>query len=232
MKKIGFLIFIIALFLGVSVAGIFSFGKISRRIFNFSINSGERGSGNIQNEKREVSEFNAVDVGGNFVVEITAQKDYSLEVEADDNLLPFIKTEFDGETLRIESERKLSSSNPIKIRISAPDIENLNISGAAKVSVINLNNESLNVDSSGASKISCEGQTKNLTVDMSGASNLDGENLKAENVSVDASGASKATVSVQNDLKADTSGASKVIYSGNPTNIKKKTSGAGSIVGK
>jgi hypothetical protein len=232
MKKLGILIFIIALFIGVSLAGIFSFGKMTGKIFNFSVNCGEKGSGNIKAEKRNVSEFKAVDVGGAFIVEITAQKDYSLEVEADDNLLQFIKTEFDGETLRIETERKISSSNPVKIRISAPDIENLQISGASKVSIVNLNNESLNVGSSGASKINCEGNTNNLTVDMSGASKFEGEKLSAENVSVDASGASKAVVSVKNDLKADLSGASKVVYFGNPTNIEKKTSGASSVVGK
>lgn len=232
MKKIGILIFIIALFIGVSLAGIFSFGKFSGRIFNVSVNFGEKGSGNIASEKRNVSEFKAVDVGGAFVVEITAQKDYSLEVEADDNLLQFIKTEFDGETLRIETERKISSSNPVKIRISAPDIENLQLSGASKVSIINLDNESLNVDSSGASKINCEGKTNNLTVNLSGASKFEGENLAAENVSVDASGASKATVSVNNDLKADLSGASKVVYYGNPANIEKKTSGASCVTGK
>lgn len=232
MKKIGILIFIVTLFVGVIFAGIFSFGRLSGRIFNFSTNFGEKGSGNIQTEKREVSEFNAVEVGGNFVVEITSQKDFSLEVETDENLLPLIKTEFDGETLRIETERSISSSNPLKIRISAPDIENLNISGASKVSIVNLDNDSLNIDSSGASKINCEGRTKNLTVDMSGASNFDGENLKAEKVSVDSSGASKATVSVENYLKADLSGASKVVYYGNPANIEKKTSGASCIVGK
>ncbi|CAN5662606.1 head GIN domain-containing protein [soil metagenome] len=232
MKKLGILIFIIALFIGVSLAGIFSFGKLSGRIFNFSASCGEKGSGNIQTEKRNVSDFKTVEVGGAFVVEITAQKDYSLEVEADDNLLHFIKTEFDGETLRIETERKISSSNPIKIRISAPDIENLNISGASKISVVNLDNENLSVDSSGASKISCEGKTNNLTVEMSGASNFEGENLNAEKVIVDASGASKASVSVKNELRADLSGASKVVYFGNPTNIEKKTSGASSVVGK
>ena len=170
--------------------------------------------------------------GGAFIVEITAQKDYALEVEADDNLLQFIKTEFDGETLRIETDRKISSSNPVKIRISAPDIENLNISGASKVSIFNLDNETLNVDSSGASKISCEGKSNNLIVDMNGASKFEGEKLSAEKVIVDASGASKAIVSVKDELRADLSGPSKVVYFGNPANIEKKTSGASSVVGK
>lgn len=232
MKKLGILIFIIALFIGVTLASVFSIGGYKLKNFNFSFNVGEKGSGNIQTEKREVSEFKAVDVGGVFVVEITAQKEYSLEVEADDNLLPFIKTEFDGDTLRIKSSKKLSSSNPIKVRISAPDIENLDISGASKVSVVNLDNDLLNIDTSGASKISCEGKTKNLTIDMSGASQMDSEKLSAESVSVDASGASKATVSVKDSLKADLSGASKVVYFGNPANFENKTSGASSIVGR
>lgn len=233
MRKIKFLIFIVALFIGVSIAGIFSFGKTSGKIFNFSINfDGEKGSGNIQTEKRNVSEFNKVDVSGAFVVEITAQKDYSLEVEADDNLFQFIKTEVDGETLRIESEKRFSTSNPLKIRISAPDIERLELSGASKATIINLDNELLDIDSSGASKISCEGKTNNLVVQMSGASHFDGEKISAESVSVDASGASHATVLVKNDLKADLSGASKVVYFGNPTNIEKKVSGASSVVGK
>lgn len=232
MKKLGILIFIIALFIGVSLAGIFSFGKLSGKLFSFSACFGEKGSGNIASEKRNVSAFKAVDVSGAFVVEITAQKDYSLEVEADDNLLQFIKTESDGVTLKIETEGRISTSNTMKIRISAPDIENLHISGASKISIVNLDNSSLNIDSSGASKISCEGKTNDLTVDMSGASKFDGENLAAEKVSVDASGASRATVSVKTDLRTDLSGASKVVYYGNPTNIEKKTSGASSVVGK
>ena len=40
MKKIGIIIFIIALILGVAFANFFSWGKTSARIFNFSINFG------------------------------------------------------------------------------------------------------------------------------------------------------------------------------------------------
>jgi hypothetical protein len=232
MKKLGILIFIIALFIGVTLASVFSVGGFALKSFSFSVFGGVKGSGNIKTEQREVSEFKSVKVGGAVVVEITAQKDYSLEIEGDDNILPLITTEVDGDTLKIRSEKGYSTSNPIKVRISAQNIDDLDLSGASKVSIVNLDNESLNVDTSGASKISCEGKTKNLTVDMSGASHLDGEKLSAESVSVDASGASKANISVKDSLKADLSGASKVVYYGNPTNFENKTSGASSIVGR
>ena len=57
----------------------------------------------MQTEKREVSEFKAIDVSGVFKVEITAQKDFDVKVEADDNLLQYIKTEVDGETFEISN---------------------------------------------------------------------------------------------------------------------------------
>lgn len=230
MKKIGFLIFIITLLIGVAFGSIFSFGKVTGKIFSFNINfGGVKGSGNVQTQKREVSNFKNIEIGGVFDVEVTAQKDFSVEVEADDNLLELIKTEVDGSTLKIRAEKRMSTSSTLRVRISAPNIEALDLSGASKITVVNLNNNSLHLDSSGASKIKIEGVTKDFTVEMSGASRLDAENLQSENVSVDSSGASSASVFVTNELKTDLSGASKVVYSGDPKNLEKKTSGASSV---
>lgn len=233
MKKIGFIIFIIALIIGVTFANFFAWGKASARIFNFSVNfGGVKGSGNVQTEKRSVADFKAIEVGGVFEVEVVAQKEFSVEVEADDNLLPLIKTEVRDGTLEIRTEKRISTRQRIRVRISAPDIENLQVSGASKLSLANLKNDSLKVDASGASKIKVDGETRNLEVELSGASRLDAENLKSENVNVDGSGASSASVNVSGDLKADLSGASKVTYTGNPRNLEKSTSGASSVRGK
>ena len=233
MKKIGFIIFIVAIIIGVTFANFFSWGKASARIFNFSINfGGVKGSGNVQNEKRNLADFKTIEVGGIFEVEVTAQKEFSVEVEADDNLLQYIKTEVHNGTLEISTEKRISPKERIRVRISAPNIERLEVSGASKLSLANVKNDALRVDASGASKIKVDGETRNLEVELSGASRLDAENLKAENVSVDGSGASSASVNVSGDLKADLSGASKVTYSGNPRNLEKSTSGASSVKGK
>lgn len=233
MKKFGVLIFAAALILGLVVSSIFSFGRISDKFFNFSFNfKGTKGSGKTASEMRGHNGFKGVDVGGVIQVEITAQKDFEVEVEADDNLLQYIKTEVRGGTLHIETERKLSTSNPIRVRIFAPDINELDISGAAKVTVNDLKNSSISVDSSGASKISLAGETAKLTIDVSGATKVDAENLKAENAAVEASGASHIGVNVTGRLSADASGASKIVYSGTPANLEKKSSGASSVSAK
>ena len=230
MKKIGLLFFILALIVGVGLANVLSFGKLTGGIFNYSISHSVSGSGNVASEKRDVSGFSAIEVGSVFQVEATAGKDFGVEVEADDNLLPLIKTEVsDGGVLRLETEKGISTGNPILVRITAPHIENLEVSGASKVFLDNISNENLQIDASGAAKVAVAGKTANLTVDVSGASKIDAENLQSENASVDASGASSIKVFAAEQLKAAASGASSVVYSGSPRNLTKKTSGASSI---
>lgn len=229
MKKIGIIVFAVALVIGLVVSNMFSFGR-SGRVCNFTFDlGGVHGSGNVASEKRDLSGFKAVDVGGVFQVEITAQKGYGVEVEADDNLLPLIRTEVTGGVLKIVSDRKLTSSSPIRIRVSAPDIDDLEVSGAASVTVAELKNTAFSVDASGYSKVKLTGETAKLTVDVSGATKVDADDLKTIDASVDASGASHVSVNVSGDLRGDASGASKITYTGSPANVDKNTSGASRV---
>lgn len=229
MKKIGILVFIAAIVLGVLVSSFFSFGRASGKIFNFSFNKSVKGSGNIATEARDISDFSGVDVSGVFQVEITAGQEFGVQIEADDNLLPLIKTEVRRGVLRIETDEKLSSEHGLKILISAPDIDSIDASGVAKINLSGVKNNELRVDTSGASKVNISGETANLIIEVSGASSIDAENLKAENANVDASGASRVSVFATGELKSDASGASKIVYSGSPKNVEKKSSGAGSV---
>lgn len=229
MKKFGFLIFIAAIILGIALSSFFSIGQSAKPFFSFSFGDKVKGSGKVATEQRDVRDFEGIDVSGVYQVEITAQKDFLVEVEADDNLLPLIKTEVRGGVLHIDTDGRISSENPLKVRISAPDINDIDASGAAKVTASAIDNQQLQIHTSGASKINVSGETAKLSIDVSGASQIETENLKAENVNVDASGASCISVFATGELRADLSGASKLVYSGSPTNVYKKASGASSV---
>lgn len=232
MKKFGIIIFIVAILVGVVFANLFSFGRVSGNLFNFSIGRSVKGSGVTASEVRNVSGFTGVDVGGVFEVEITAGNDFEVTVEADENLLQYIRTEVDGGVLKISSTERIKSHEPLRVRVSSPTIESLEASGVCKVSLTGVRNNSLNIGTSGASKVSLAGETSLLTVDVSGASSVDGESLKAENARVEASGASKVNVFVTGRLVTDASGASKIGYSGGPTSVEKNTSGASKVYQK
>ncbi|MCU0239349.1 MAG: DUF2807 domain-containing protein [Pyrinomonadaceae bacterium] len=232
MKKVKVVVFIATLVLGIALASVFSIGKVFANSCNLFSFGKIEGSGVAKTENRNKSDFSNVDISGALTVEIVAQKDFSVEVEADDNLISYIKTEVKGDTLKVYSEKRLSPKTSIKIKVSMPEISELDISGASNATLTNVKNENLRVDLSGASKVKIDGETQNLDVDASGASKIDAENLKSENALVNASGACKIDVFVTNELKADASGASKIIYTGEPKNIIKDTSGASSVKSK
>jgi len=225
MKKIGLIVFIFALSIGLAFTTNCSFG-------GFSSLSGVQGSGTSKSETRNVRGFTKIDAGGAVNVEIAVQKNFSVVVEADDNLLANIKTEVSGDTLKIYSEDRISPKTRVNVLISMPEMEGLDVSGASSGNVANVNADSLELKASGASEIKMDGTAKELNADASGASTINAESLKVENADVEASGASKAIVSATNDLKVDASGASKILYVGEPKNIKQNSSGASSVTKK
>lgn len=232
MKKFGVLVFIAAVILGISISSFFSIGEAARPFFSFSFNKKAKGSGKIATEARDLRDFRGIDVSGVFQVEVIAGRDFSVEIEADDNLLPLIQTEVRGGVLHIDSDGRVSTEHGLKVRVTAPDISDIDASGVARVNVTELKNSELRIDTSGASKINVSGETSRLTIDVSGASNIDAQGLKSENAFVDASGASNVSVFVTGELRSEASGASKIAYSGSPQNVEKRTSGAGSVFQK
>lgn len=222
MRKLALLVFIGALSFGLAFSTNCSFGNMS----------GVQGSGTSKSEVRDVTGFKKIDAGGAVALDVIVQKEFGVTVEADDNLLANIKTEVSGDTLKIYSEDSISPKTQIKVKISMPAIEGLDISGASSGNVVNVAADSLELKASGASKIMIGGAAKTLKVEASGASTIDTESLQAENADIEASGASRAMVSVTEELNVDASGASKITYIGEPKNIKQNSSGASSVTKK
>ena len=230
MKKIGILLFLAALIIGVAISGAFSFGPGPRDIFDLaSLFKGEVGSGHIETSKRDVADFNKLKVGGVFDVEVSRGDKYSVEVIADDNLLPFIRTEVDGDTLSIYSDAKISKSSQLRVVITAPDIRKVKATGASKVLLKDVSNEELALNASGASKITASGSTALLTIDVSGASKVLGSDLASKQATVETSGASSADIKVSDSLNAHASGASHIRYVGSPGTLDVDRSGAATV---
>jgi hypothetical protein len=193
------------------------------------LGKGVRGSGNRVTEKRDVPGFLAIEVSGAYEVEITAQKERSLELTGDDNILPLVTTEVRGNVLHISSTKSFSINRPITLKITVPDLEGISTSGASKIVASNIKNTELDIDSSGASKISVTGETKRLKIGTSGASDIEARDLHAEKVSVQSSGAGYVSVYATEQLDASASGAARIDYYGNPANVKPEASGAASV---
>ena len=190
-----------------------------------------KGNGKRELQKRQVAAFTSISTNGAFTIEITCQKDPSLEIEGDENVLGFVKTEVSSNILRLENSQSYSVSEPILVRISVPNLEGLAVNGAGHINVKGMNNEKFEIDSNGAPTITVSGKTKMVDVAANGAGKVDAQNLHATRAVVDARGVARVDLDVSDQLDVEISGPSSVTYNGNPT-VNKKINGPGKLTRK
>jgi len=106
---------------------------------------------------------------------------------------------------------------------------NLDISGASKVIIDNINVDSFSTEASGASEIEVKAGTVKLAeYDISGAGKIRAYPLQTNQTSISISGAGKGEVTAAQTLSASISGAGSIYYKGHPA-VTQDISGAGSI---
>lgn len=194
----------------------------------YRMHSQIKGSGVRKTEKRDVASFTGISSEGAFEIEVVAQKEQSLEVEADDNILPLVETSVSGGMLKIRTKGSFSLNNDIRIKISVPNLERVSASGAGMINVTGVKNDKFDIDVNGAPTIRVGGETKVAHINTNGAGKIDTMKLRAANVTVESNGVSSVDVYAADKLDITVSGPSHVTYSGDPE-VNKTINGPGSI---
>ncbi len=192
---------------------------------------GVRGSGVRKTEQRDLSTFNAIETSGVFDVEVNCQKPATLEIEADDNILPLVQTDVRGGVLYVSTTKSFSSSGGIKLRITVPDLASVKSTGAGKFNISGVKNDKFEIRSTGAATMVASGQSKSVKISSTGAGKIDAHELRASDADVSVTGAAAVDVYATDELDVNVSGAGRVTYSGNPK-VNKKVSGAGQVIKK
>jgi hypothetical protein len=187
-----------------------------------------KGSGKRELQKREVSPFTSISTEGAFTIEVTCQKDLSLEVEGDDNILGLVTAEVRNNVLRLSNKGSYSTSDPVKFKISVPNLEALNVSGAGKIDIKGMNNEKFEIDSDGAPSINVSGSTKLVDIHTNGAGKINTNSLNATRAVVNSNGAAQVELDVDEQLDVTVNGPSSVTYKGDPV-VNKSVNGPGKV---
>jgi len=213
---------------------------------------GEPGTGNIMTETRNVHDFRAIDVSYPAQVLVKQGTKESLSIEAEDNLLPGLKTQVKNGVLEVfyktENGKHVNPTKTVKITIVVKDLTNVDFTSAGELVIEKLKTNDLSVSMSGAGNLKLDGiQTKMLSVNLSGAGSMSasgtsddldvtisgfgdfkGGDLHDKKARVDISGAGSATVWADNNLTADVSGAGSISYYGSAS-VTKQISGVGGV---
>lgn len=193
-------------------------------------------------ETRTVAAFKAVEFRGVGEVDVTAGQDQSVTLIGSKKALEQIVTEVEDGTLKIkwESNRERHSwlwrfvmpddhdSDKVTVKITAPQVTKVGVSGAAEVNARNIAGERVEFSVSGAAKIRASGKADQLTVSISGAGDADLDRLEVKNAIVSIAGVGKAQVNPSDTLNATIAGAGEIRYEGEP-HVVSSISGAGSV---
>jgi len=193
------------------------------------LHRGIAGSGVRKTEKRDLKSFNAIDTTGAYEIDVTCQKPASFEIEADDNILPLIKTEVRDGILFVSNDQPYHSSKPVTLRMTLPELNSVSSHGAGQINIADANSSDLKIESTGAASVVAAGAAKSVTISSSGAGKIDTSNLRAEKARVDVNGAASVDVYASEQLDVNVSGVGHVSYSGNPKVVNKHVSGIGSV---
>jgi hypothetical protein len=189
---------------------------------------GERGSGTMAIEARDVSGFSEVDLNGSGTVMVSVTGTESLKIEAEDNILPLLTSEVRDGRLVLGAKESISPTREIVYTVTVINLEAVAVSGSGSVVAVDVVANGFEVDISGSGLVTPEGASEHLDLSISGSGVFEGEGFVSATGTVSVSGSGDAVVDVTNDLVVDVSGSGTVRYIGDPA-VSTSISGSGEI---
>ncbi len=212
------------------------------------------GSGNLVTESRNVGEFQAVTQQGSIHIVIRQGDTTSVQVTADDNLLPLLETVVEdgreGPTLRVRFRRgeRISTRSKLQVQLVTPRLVAVTSSGSGDIDVLGLQTPKLGVVVSGSSDIKLQdlktdelevriagsgdvqgnGRARTLGVRISGSGDVKMPEMRAEDVQISIAGSGDAAVHADKTLRVRIAGSGDVRYSGD-AQVDSSVAGSGSV---
>jgi len=211
------------------------------------------GNGKIVTETRTTGDYDVLKIAGSFNVDLVAGKEGKITIKGEENLLPLIKVEVEGNDLKVYVEKgtqiRTSSGQKIQITVPFEKISQLSLAGSGEIQSKDvIKNDNFSLKLSGSGNFSLPFDTNNLDLNLSGSGNvrlkgtadkfstklsgsgdIDASGLKSKIVDATISGSGNSKVTCNESLTARVSGSGNIKYAGNPEKRDVKVSGSGTI---
>ncbi|MBN1198990.1 MAG: DUF2807 domain-containing protein [Bacteroidales bacterium] len=211
-----------------------------------------KGKGDTVTEIREVSGYSGISLSMSANVYFTSGNAYSLELQGQQNVLDRMITQVEGNSLVIKLKPgvHLGTHDPIRVYVTAPGVNTLeisgsgdiyvdspwigsdlstNISGSGNITVSISEADRFNANISGSGNIKVMAGTCNREdLKISGSGNIEMQYVEAGDVYTTTSGSGDIYVQALNLLDVTISGSGDIYYLGTPI-INTHISGSGNI---
>ena len=188
-----------------------------------------QGSGNIISESRELNNFTSIILLGSIDVNIKTSESNNCVVVADDNLIPYIKTEVVNNKLNISLNESYSSEEKLVVNINTPNYDEVSLSGSGNINILDFKKNNLSLNISGSGNITGNGEVETLVVKINGSGNLMSKEIKSKSATITINGSGDAEVFASDSISAKINGSGNIEYFGNPENVDSIINGSGDI---
>lgn len=213
-----------------------------------------KGNGNLISTTRTIPSFNELSVGGSFEVILVKGTVGEISIEAEENIIPYIITEVDGDRLKIRYKKNsnINTTKSVTIRVQFEDLESVSLGGSGKISsddLIKSETFKVNIGGSGkiylhlyAEKVSAsiggsgdlilKGTTQKMRSNIAGSGSIKDYGFTADNLNATIAGSGNIKITVQSKIKAKVVGSGNIYYKGNPKHVDAKSIGSGNVIDK
>lgn len=187
-----------------------------------------RGNGVEASEVRTVAPFQGLTVEGALELTVRVGGEQSVEVFADENLMPYLETRVERGTLELAMDTDYSSHRVIRAVINVPTLEHLSVLGSCDATLEGFSGRRLAIAIEGSGDVRASGSVDRLEVDIDGSGDVRLYELAAREVSVRISGSGDVYTSADAELDVRISGSGDVRYRG-AANPSVRIDGSGSV---
>jgi hypothetical protein len=222
-------------------------------LFAFIFNSCNRcvdGSGKIMNSSTELKKFNEIEIDVPANVQIRQGTKYSVDIQADENILKRIEANVSGNTLKIKSNKCIKNFKVLDINITTPEIKEIELNGSGNISssgIIKTDKLYIEINGSGKNDFSVDtkklkitingsgdfvlkGITKQLNLETNGSGNFDAFTMDCLKAYIEINGSGNCKVKPIEKLDVEISGSGNVYYKGVPEDIEVAANGSGKLI--
>jgi hypothetical protein len=210
------------------------------------------GNGIVQSEHRLVTEFTGIENTTSFDVDVIADSVFVVEVTADENILPLVRTSVRGHDLIIDTDNGqcFRNSHKVSINIHMPDLEYVESNGSGNMDVDNFDCDALEVRNSGSGDIdmtnisiinkveinvsgsgdvSITGKAREGDYHLSGSGDISAEGMRLDECYASNSGSGDIKCFAYYLLNAILNGSGDILYYTVPDELIQEDNGSGDI---
>jgi len=208
------------------------------------------GSGNVISQTYDLSGFDKIEIGAGGDLFVTQGDEYSVVVEAEDNLFEHLEVEVGGDELSVDTKEfiYLKNTKPIKVFVTLPKVEKLIVEGSGSVesetllrgeelSLVIRGSGSFDVEVDvvelasgidGSGEILVRGDAESHVASIAGSGTISSFDLITENARVRIAGSGDVMVFASEELDVSITGSGDVLYKGDAS-VSQRVEGSGGV---